>query len=294
MDSPPSDPNRPGNTELAQPWRKVSVAVQQAQPPANFYVTEEDVLRITLRGPLLAFPTQLYVDLRFWRPDGYIVTWSVPTTWTADATALAINLPEGFLVGVTVHTLTVNFAEPGQAYVTASLVRNNTAAAAVFSAILIASYVTVSRPASWPYGPQSFMQEGPARMRSITGTTPAAGAEINEVVPAGVRWRVIAFYYSLVTAVAVANRTSVLLIDDGANVFARSVPSVVQAASTTFTYSRYHGESPVSDTINDLVSSLPEMLFVSAGYRFRTLTASIQAADQYAAPQYLVQEWISE
>jgi hypothetical protein len=90
--------------------------------------------------------------------------------------------------------------------------------------VLLQGYVTDTSRLSFPGSPIRSSIEGPGVLRSITGTNPAANAEISETVPTNARWRVHAIRFTLVTDANVANREVALTLDDGAAVFARSPP----------------------------------------------------------------------
>jgi hypothetical protein len=146
--------------------------------------------------------------------------------------------------------------------------------------------------ASQTYSLYGGSTEGPGLIRSITGATPAAGAEISETVPAGARWELLAFHTSFVTSAGVANRNPRLIIDDGTNIYARSATATTIAASLSPTLSFAQGYgAPTSTASGEFQLSLPIGLRLTAGHRLRTATISLQAADQYSAIQYLVREW---
>jgi hypothetical protein len=97
-------------------------------------------------------------------------------------------------------------------------------------------------------------------------SNPSAGADVSVVVPAGQRWSAGTFTATLTTSATVATRAVTLVIDDGANIVysAPGVPAS-QAASLTQVYS----------------FTLPA-LTLNPTWRIRTVTGSIQAADQWS------------
>lgn len=134
--------------------------------------------------------------------------------------------------------------------------------------------------------------DGPGLIRSITGAVPSAGAEISETAPAGSRWELLAFAFSLTTSATVANRAEVLTLDDGANVFWRVPMNVNQTAGATWNYVHAQGfGSPTISQVLGMGAMLPINNRLAAGYRIKTVTAAIQTGDQYTAPQYVVREW---
>lgn len=129
-------------------------------------------------------------------------------------------------------------------------------------------------------------------MRSITGDVPSAGAEITHTVPARHQWRLLAVYYSLVTAVAAATRLPYLSISDGSNTLLTLVPSSTQLASLTYRYS--WSEIGHAGGLNGIqvACALPPLI-LPAGSIIATSTLAIQGADAYTAPQLLVEEWLT-
>lgn len=128
-------------------------------------------------------------------------------------------------------------------------------------------------------------------IRSITGSNPAAGAEVSETVPASARWNLLLFRDQLVTSAVVANRIPQLTIDDGTNTLLIIPPAAgTQAASTSFSYHWGNLGYGSNATNNGVQIGIPSLV-LGAGYRIRTLTSALDVGDDYAAPQYLIQEW---
>jgi hypothetical protein len=123
---------------------------------------------------------------------------------------------------------------------------------------------------------------------SLFSANPAANTEIAVTVPPYVVWRVMGATATLVTGVAVPNRLVTLIVDDGANELFRVNAAVTQAASLTYSYSF---ASAVSDTVvPGNVVKLPQLL-VKSGWRIRTFTTNLAAADDWSAMRLLVEEW---
>ena len=135
--------------------------------------------------------------------------------------------------------------------------------------------------------------DGGGALRSITGATPAAAAEISETVPTGARWELIALRTQLVTSATAGARRPILFLDDGANVFARLSNSSTLAASLTGNFTWIEGSgAPSLDGGTDFQAAVPSGVRLGSGYRIRTSTTNIQAGDQFSAVQYLVREWL--
>ncbi|MBA7547833.1 hypothetical protein ES705_40271 [subsurface metagenome] len=135
------------------------------------------------------------------------------------------------------------------------------------------------------------IQHPHGRIVSITGTDPAAGAEISETVPARRRWRILAVRFSLVTDDTAVTRQIGIIIDDGTNTLLKILILSLQGLSTTRNYTL--ANFPIAETrVNDdLFHSFPP-LCLSTGCRLRTVTTALQAGDNYSAPQLLIEEWI--
>lgn len=130
-------------------------------------------------------------------------------------------------------------------------------------------------------------------MTVVTGSDPAAGAEVSDTVPAGEFWRLHAIKLTLVTAVAVATRRVQVTLDDGTTEFTRKPSNASQAASLTQIYS-FGGNVPASAVINTNVADPFPVFDLPAGSRIKTVTDQIQAADNYGAPIYYVEKFATE
>lgn len=260
--------------------------------PAPFYCTGEESLRVTSFGSLAG--VVLAVRNRFLRVDGVPVPSGdrhVPNSDRSIATT-EHPLAEGWLLGCELHASTGS-PRRGQVFVVVDVIRGGGTAATVLQT-LVQGYVTDTSRLTWPGSPIQSSIDGPGVLRSITGTDPAAGAEISETVPTNARWQIHAIRFSLVASAAVANREVALVYDDGANVFARIPSRVTQTAAQTIAYSSFRDaalEAVAQDTERWI--RLP-WLSLQGGHRFRTITTALDVGDNYGAPQYLVEEWIED
>jgi hypothetical protein len=232
------------------------------------------------------FPAAITVEFvaRILRVDGTIVVnvFDISAGASGGQASATVNLVEGFLLSITAR-MNSN-AVRGQVYTAAFLKRPSlTTNPSVLQ--LFADYCTVNIPCGFPAGRSIYPTEGPGNVRQITGTTPAAGAEINEVVPSSTRWRVVAFTFSLVTSATVANRTT------------SSPNSKLQPASTTITFVGTPGGTFTDDLIaspaETIVLTMPPSHWLETNGHVRTNTLNIQAGDQYSAPLYYVEEWVA-
>ncbi len=142
-------------------------------------------------------------------------------------------------------------------------------------------------------------------IRTVTGANPAAGANASDAVPTDAAWRLLAYTIVLVTDATVANRRTDLVVDDGTSTNRRAIvmnpTSSSQAASLTRTWTFQRGNSSIAaggfagfgDTQTLIMNdSIVEHGRLTEGYRLRTVTDSLQAGDDYAAPSFQVEETI--
>lgn len=260
--------------------------------PSAFYTQLEDHLRITSFNSLTGVELQVRTRWLLW--DGRRQAGSdrhVPNTDRTAATTF-IPAPDGWLLGCEVIA-TVAAPRVGQCFVVVDVVRGSASTAFPLHT-LVQGYVTDTSRLAYPGSPIAASIAGPGVLRSITGTDPAAGAEVSETVPTNARWRPLALTVALVTAVAAANREVSLVLDDGANIYARVPSGFTQVASLTRTYSTFH-HAPRNTIAQDNTLNFPlPRLDMQGGHRIRTVTTNLQAGDDFGAPQLLVEEWIED
>lgn len=162
----------------------------------------------------------------------------------------------------------------------------------VVVALLMAGYVAETHKVTYPGGDFEGSTDGPGFLRSITGTNPAAGAEMLETVPTGAAWRVHSVGISFAADATVISRVSRLSIDDGATEIIRSNLLNPLVANITYAlqFSKESQVAVISQTGANANCALEIKL--NAGYRIKTTTSLMQAGDNYGAPQLLVEEWI--
>lgn len=257
---------------------------------AGLYLTGEDNLRLTTFGGVANLVVVL--EGRLVSPEGKIVPLSERQIPNSDYTAKSTIFPlaEGVLTNAQLR-LGTGTAGRGSVFGVLEVVRGNGVNAQALSTLL-AGYITTNGRLAWPGSPIESSINGPGRIRSITGTNPAANVEISEVVPVGTRWRLISWQATLVADANVATRTAELIIDDGTTVIVPAFPNVNQTAGQTMTYTAgvFGSFGSVAGAFN--LIALPESLMLAAGFRIRTSTTNRQVGDDWTAPQMLVEEWI--
>ena len=263
----------------------------QVQSPF-LWVDDDDQLYMRVWGAILTGCTAL-LTARILRPSGIIEKVQLkviaPTNRTVN-TGL-VNVGRGWLLSIIVLP-SAGQPERGQVFINVLLIREgltDSDAACMF----ISDYLCYQSYLGYPGGRMISAIEGPGRLRSITGTDPAAGAEISETVPTGARWRLRAMAFSLVTAVAVANRLATIVVNDGANDKFYMPSPITQTASQTIYYNMLPGAAwfaPVGG--NSVTYPAPVEIILPAGWKIGTASGGLQAADDYSAPQLTVEEWI--
>jgi hypothetical protein len=262
------------------------------------YVTGEDTLRltafnsaagvtVTLTGRFVPVPQR--DDEPPLRPGAFRVD-LVPTT-NRVATVRLLPLSEGWLLD---YAITISAGTPahGQCFVKLQIVRGTAGATQLLSTIA-QGYVTTSYDVGGIGIGLSGFTDGAGALRSITGSTPAAGAEISETVPTGVRWELLSFSAQLVTSATVTGRIWQALLDDGATIYGEFSGTDAIPAGTTSRMTLAQGlTQPRAPGGFNSVIPAPNNLRLAAGHRIRTSTINIQVGDQWSLVQYLVREWI--
>jgi hypothetical protein len=211
------------------------------------------------------------------------------STRTLATTRQAIG--SGWLLRVRV-TATSGAPLLGQAYVWLRVCRGLTSSARI-NGTIINGYLTASTDVNWPSGVAQQPLDGEGVPLSISVAQPAAGADWSQTVPTGARWKVVAATAQLATAAAVATRLARLVIDDGTTPIFEAPAAASQAASLSVLYTYGQGAGgPVTADAAVIEGPIPNDAYLPAGFRIRSSTGAIQAADQWSAIRLLVQEWL--
>src|SRR3954467_4562200 len=181
----------------------------------GLYLTGEDHLRLTTFGGVAG--ATVVLEGRLVTIDGRVVplaeTHTPNSNYTSKANTFA--LAEGVLTNVQLRASSASLLGGG-VFAVLEVVRGLTTNAQAL-ATLLQGYVTTNARLAWPGSPIQASTAGAGRLRSITGTDPAANVEISETVPAGVRWRILTLAATFATDATVASRVPALVIDDGTN-----------------------------------------------------------------------------
>lgn len=195
-----------------------------------------------------------------------------------------------FLISVGA-TLRSGNANRGQCYVRA-FIRRGSGATGIPVYQLLQGYVSDAYSPCYPLGRMEGPLEGPGMIRSVTGTNPAAGAEISETVPTGARWRFISLSSVLDTDATAVNRRPTLVVTDGTNTFGNYMTATNLTANTIqpVCFAEGIGDAVLANFMSQAAS--PNNFMLPAGYQLTTDSFNLQAGDEWTAPQLLVEEWL--
>ena len=143
---------------------------------------------------------------------------------------------------------------------------------------------------TWPTQNEPSVGERKGSCSRYEGPDPAAGAQVDQTVKSRQGWEMHGFHVQLVTDATVATRHVVLRIRmAGAYLYIPAFAS--QAASLTKRYMFYVGAQGLNDAENNIiVTPFPPNLFLTSANDFDTITANMQAGDDFGVPTYLFQK----
>lgn len=255
------------------------------------YLTGSETLRLTVYNA--AAGVTVAVSGRRFDPDSGISEFAHRLTPSTNRTASTLDVAagSGWLLGLAVR-VTAGAPLDGQTYAVVEIGSGN---GNTFQAldVLCADSITAAKRLGWPGSPLRGPLESPGTLRMISGTTPAAGADVFETVPTGARWELLYFKANLATSAVAANRQPSLTFDDGTNFYATFPAHTVLAASSNRNFYWSAGmdvKSAASATGH--VQGIGAMPFLLAGHRISTGTISIDAGDQWSSVRYVVRERI--
>lgn len=271
---------------------RADITRKLVQPPARVYMTLDDQLYIRSRNSVSG--VVLRIAGRVLTPDGEIVPFNYEHTPATDRSASleAFRMAEGYLLSAVVFP-SVGAPLRGQTFVELGFLRGIAGALDIVD-VLAKDYVAEDEPLAFPGSPIRSSLEGPGAILSLTGTDPSAGADISETVPTDARWHFLGMRVVLVTDATVINRFAVLTFDDGATIhFSTEMETAITANSTI--------DINVGADVHRSVFTFPLLMLATplrfpmgAGHRIQTAFLSLQAGDNFGAPQLLVEEWIED
>jgi hypothetical protein len=259
--------------------------------PFQFYTTGEENVRVVSVNA--AAGVVVGINGRFRNSDGTITPLRHGHTPATNRTTVTseFTLGIGAVLDLTVFA-TSGAPLKGQTYVLVQLIRGSGAAAVVVG-LLLGGYVTATQGLGFPGSPIISSTDGEPAARTIIGATPGAGAELSEAVPTGARWEVLTIHARMVASGTVANRVPQVVFADGANSLYSTINANQHQAGQTWDY--YLGQNLVLGfnlSLPAVTAPIPVTVRLLAGQLWKTVTAQLQAGDQWAAPVYTVREWL--
>jgi hypothetical protein len=264
--------------------------VSDIPPPFPMYIGVDDSLQITTLSAAAGFTVQ--VNVRVLGVDGLIhpFQFDVVTVAARAAQTNRFQLMEGYILSLSAIVTGGNM-ESNPIWIAAGVTRSPFGVLNTYCQ-LIAGYGSINTSLTYPTSPVSRTTEGNGFYHSATQSAPAAGADITFTVPTAARFRLVSFVATLTAAVAVANRLVFLVIDDGANIVTTIPSGVTLVAATVNTYC-FADSTPVTAVFDAAsMGPLPSNCLLPSGFRVRTVTANLQAADQWSAAFMLVGDFM--
>jgi hypothetical protein len=289
----------------------VSFGFKGIGPPSNTYIQRDDILVLAAASSIAGESVNFTVRIlqphtpEAGQPDAppsprppdattsgnniQVGTFALAPAALRAYSAIVLPLQEGYLLDVTANpTLALN---RGRTYASAVLKRSSLTVVSPEQA-LFADYVTTNTPAFYPGGRFLHLTEGPGFSRSLNIPNPAAGADFSLTLAAAQRLSVKSFNSVFTASAAVANRNLNIVIDDGVNVVWQDDVSVSVTAGQAVSMSGAMFNQPTGVLATVLFVSIPSGLYLEPGWRFRSFTGSIQAADQWSGIWLAVEEWM--
>lgn len=178
----------------------------------------------------------------------------------------------------------------GECYATVSLLINGEVVQDLCS-----GFVFYGKGISFPVANSIDTRPGGGQIVTISGTNPAAGAEVSMSVPSGQIYRILAINFSLTTDANAANRrVHVQFQSETTGMTIDCYGDTDQAASVSRTYScAAFGATPATTDDNDIIIPIPQDIYLPAGGDIKTATTNKQAGDDYGIPRVLVERFFS-
>ena len=260
-------------------------------PPSNVYVGKDDVLFV--RTYCSQVNQQIAVRGRILLANGRITVFEFTQAPTSDGIGSTVLFPigEGFLLNVSAFNTTAG-CRRGECYTVVGLAQGKETSHLKHT-ILIQGYVTIASAQMWPGNKLETSVDGSGAMREYVGTDQAAGAEINDGVPTGRRWRIRSVSATLVTSATVAARRPQLqLFGSGSPMFTAPVNATIPASTTAVC--TWMPATPHDTNFNPLAPSggIPPDILVRGGIILATSTLLFQVGDNWGPATYLVEEWL--
>jgi len=261
---------------------------------AQFAVTGEDNIQVKTIGSIAGALVNIQGRFLDAAAQGVLpFSYAVPVASDGlTVTTQTFALGTGYLLNLTAF---VTGATPqiGQVFVIVQIIRGISGATFLLGTLL-QGYVTSTQGLGWPGSPIQSSLDSKPRLRVITGTTPALGAEVSETCPNGAVWRVRGIKLKLTASAAAAARVPDLTFYTSGLDEDLHLPASTLTASQSGHFYFSPGAPAQGENLSptNIINTGPlnHYQLMRGGDNFATVTAQLQAGDQYAAPQYFVEE----
>jgi hypothetical protein len=285
---PPTVPGSP-----TAPAQSITFGLQNVAPPSPLYIQRDDQLVLQVSSNA-AMPETVTVFCRLLLPTGQIVSiqQSVRVTVSFTQRFAVVTLAEGYLLSAIV--VASSALGRGQTFARAWINRGIATGAPVNAALMLFSdYVTNQAAVGWPNGRTIYPTENTGLMNAVNVANPAAGADWNFQTNAIERSRIIAIRAQLAASATVANRTPAIRVRDAAgDVMFIAGNNNNQVASATQGYSYGQGVPLGQSSATEFFAPLPDNLVIAGGQQIGSITAGIQAGDQWSNIWLLIEDWL--
>ncbi|MCI0561108.1 MAG: hypothetical protein MN733_21695 [Nitrososphaera sp.] len=212
---------------------------------------------------------------------------SIVTAAGSTTTEQVIGIPDVPIL-LTV-TCSAAAATLGSGYVRVELGINGTR-----NVTLCEGYPHLFESLAWPTTPIPTELQRRGQIIALTGTNPAANAEISETVPTGNWWKLKSFRAVLVADANAATRRVELRITVGGIVVA-SIPTIHSHTAGTIVIYMFADNAVAQTDGIGLISSqpIPQDIILPPASVVETVTTNKQAGDDWAAPTLLVERYLT-
>lgn len=281
-----------GAEERSFPAAPVSYGANRViASPFQFSLTDDDNLQIVSANSLAG--VVLTIQGRRLSTAGRIEEFSFTHAPNTDRSSRTENfkLGAGALLNLVIYA---SSGTPmiGQTYVSARLIRGLTGGLILLGGLL-GGYVTAAQPLAYPGSPIESSLAAGGYIRRVLGTDPAPGAQINETVPVGARWELLAFSAVLTTTGAGVGRNPRLQFTIANQPVCETAQFVPVPPASSYSLYWAQGLPLVNVAPNSPPQAgAPTNLPLPAGAQLTTAVVSFDVGDDWGAPGYVVREWL--
>jgi hypothetical protein len=278
--------NFPPDPYIKQIYQAVSTSA------GAVYLRNEDTVRLSSFSNTAGLTVSLRGVIVGLGGDPKTFTLDVVTDATRARKSVTARLGPGFVLYGAI-SVSGGSPNPGDVYATVEAMSGD-GAGAVPLALLASGTPTTGSAVPFSGQAQGAVNVPAPAPRVITVTTPAAGAEWSQTIPAGVRWQLLDTSFLMTASAAAANRQVALRTTDGATTTAQAGPSISQTASQVDQYTFFPGAVQIQGGITPTLYTIfpfPSLVLLPT-HTIGSISQSLQAGDQYSAIRLSVLESI--